>query len=179
MAIQQARRDLGVIITGHSMGGAMASFCALDLSVNFGFKNIEVFTFGQPRVGNFAFSVYYNEYVPLTIRVTHAHDLVPHLPPYYPLVGQKTYHHFATEVWIFRVSIVRLVLEFERVCDSSGEDPSCSRSVAGNSIADHLNYFGVSLGTEENVLALQSSVTDSNSSQMLGFCRTAVQRQHF
>jgi len=74
----------------------MYRFCLLQ--VNFGFKNIEVFTFGQPRVGNFAFLVYCNEYVPLTIRVTHAHDLVLHLPPYYPLVGQKTYHHFATEV---------------------------------------------------------------------------------
>ena len=25
--------DLGIIVTGHSMGGAMASFCALDLRV--------------------------------------------------------------------------------------------------------------------------------------------------
>jgi putative lipase involved disintegration of autophagic bodies len=34
-AIQQARGDLGIIVTGHSMGGAMASFCALDLTVSF------------------------------------------------------------------------------------------------------------------------------------------------
>lgn len=33
-AILQARSDLSVIITGHSMGGAMATFCALDLSVS-------------------------------------------------------------------------------------------------------------------------------------------------
>lgn len=33
-AIQQGRSDLGVIVTGHSMGGAMATFCALDLSVS-------------------------------------------------------------------------------------------------------------------------------------------------
>lgn len=25
--------DIGIIVTGHSMGGAMASFCALDLRV--------------------------------------------------------------------------------------------------------------------------------------------------
>ncbi|KAG0616241.1 hypothetical protein M758_5G101200 [Ceratodon purpureus] len=184
--ILQARSDLGVMITGHSMGGAMATFCALDLSANYGFKNVEVITFGQPRVGNQAFSVYYNEHVPLTIRVTHAHDVVPHLPPYYPfsqLVGEKTYHHFATEVWIFRVSIGRLQLEFERVCDGSGddigEDPSCSRSVAGNSIADHLNYYGVFLSTEDDVLGLQNSSTGTNTSQMLGFCKTSVPLQRF
>ena len=32
--ILQARSDLGVMITGHSMGGAMATFCALGLSVS-------------------------------------------------------------------------------------------------------------------------------------------------
>jgi hypothetical protein len=166
--IQQVRPELSVIVTGHSMGGAMATFCALDLSANYGFKDIEVFTFGQPRVGNHAFSIYYNEFVPLTTRVTHAHDLVPHLPPYYPILGEKTYHHFATEVWIYRISIGRLQLEFEQVCDISGEDPSCSRSVTGNSIADHLNYYGVALSTEADL----HQPGDLNSSQMLGFCQT-------
>ena len=32
--ILRARSDLSVILTGHSMGGAMATFCALDLSVS-------------------------------------------------------------------------------------------------------------------------------------------------
>lgn len=32
-SIQQDRSELGVTITGHSMGGAMAAFCALDLTV--------------------------------------------------------------------------------------------------------------------------------------------------
>jgi len=38
--------------------------------------------------------------------------------------------HLLLQVWIFRVSIGRLQMEFERVCDSSGEDPSCSRSIS-------------------------------------------------
>ncbi len=65
---------------------------------NYGVKNIQVFTFGQPRIGNPAFAAYYSENVPLTIRVTHSHDVVPHLPPYYLIMGEKTYRHFATEV---------------------------------------------------------------------------------
>ena len=36
-AVQEARElygDIPVMVTGHSMGGAMASFCALDLTVS-------------------------------------------------------------------------------------------------------------------------------------------------
>jgi putative lipase involved disintegration of autophagic bodies len=36
-AVHKAREsygDISVIVTGHSMGGAMASFCALDLAVS-------------------------------------------------------------------------------------------------------------------------------------------------
>jgi predicted alpha/beta-hydrolase family hydrolase len=32
--VQRERNDLRILVTGHSMGGAMASFCALDLTVN-------------------------------------------------------------------------------------------------------------------------------------------------
>jgi len=48
------------------------------------------------------------------------------------------------------------------------------RSVTGNSIADHLNYYGVYLRSEDDLLALQNSFTDFNTSQMLGFCKTSV-----
>lgn len=36
-AVRKARKlygDISIIVTGHSMGGAMASFCALDLAVS-------------------------------------------------------------------------------------------------------------------------------------------------
>ncbi|KAL2610731.1 hypothetical protein R1flu_029304 [Riccia fluitans] len=144
-AILATRDDLGTIVTGHSMGGAMASLCALDLAANFGLKDLKVITFGQPRIGNSIFAAAYYALVPNTVRMTHSHDIVPHLPPYYTLLGEKTYHHFATEVWIFKIQVGRLQYEFEEICDSSGEDPDCSRSVTGNSITDHLQYLGVYL----------------------------------
>lgn len=55
-------------------------------------------TFGQPRIGNAAFASLYTKLVPNTIRVTNDHDIVPHLPPYYYYLPQKTYHHFPREV---------------------------------------------------------------------------------
>ncbi|WCJ23542.1 alpha/beta-Hydrolases superfamily protein [Euphorbia peplus] len=137
--------ELGIMVTGHSMGGAMAAFCGLDLTVNLGAKNVQVITFGQPRIGNSVFASYYIRLVPHTFRITHDHDIVPHLPPYYTYFPTKTYHHFPREVWLYNLGVGSLVYTVEKVCDGSGEDPECSRSVSGNSIADHLIYFGVAL----------------------------------
>ncbi|KAH6768578.1 alpha/beta-Hydrolases superfamily protein [Perilla frutescens var. frutescens] len=136
--------DINVFITGHSMGGAMASFCGLDLCLSLGEQNVQVVTFGQPRIGNSVFSSYYSQVVPNTIRVTNGHDIVPHLPPYYHHFPQKTYHHFPREVWLYNYDGSMV----ERVCDGSGEDPTCSRSVGGRSISDHLTYYGVHLGCD-------------------------------
>lgn len=153
-AIERAKGLYGnieIMITGHSMGGAMAAFCGLDLVVNYKIHNVQVMTFGQPRIGNTAFSSRYSKLVPNTIRVTNKHDIVPHLPPYYPHLTQKTYHHFPREVWLYDSGFGSLIYPVEKVCDDSGEDPDCSRSVVGSSIWDHLEYYGVELGdrTEE------------------------------
>ncbi|WMV34279.1 hypothetical protein MTR67_027664 [Solanum verrucosum] len=152
-AVESAKEqygDIPIMVTGHSMGGAMAAFCGLDLTVNYGSRNVSVMTFGQPRIGNAAFASYYSKWVPNTIRVTHEHDIVPHLPPYYYYFSQKTYHHFPREVWLHNLGFGLLSYTVEKVCDDSGEDPSCSRSVAGRSIKDHLTYYGVRLGGEES-----------------------------
>lgn len=150
-AVKRAREiygELDIMVTGHSMGGAMASFCGLDLKVNHEAKNVQVMTFGQPRIGNAVFSSYYSKLVPNTIRVVNDHDIVPHLPPYYSYFPQKTYHHFPREVWLYNIGLGSLVYKAEKICDNSGEDADCSRSVTGNSISDHLNYYGVELMCE-------------------------------
>ncbi|KAJ8748918.1 hypothetical protein K2173_013353 [Erythroxylum novogranatense] len=150
-AIKRAKEyfgELDIMVTGHSMGGAMAAFCGIDLVVNHEAKNVEVLTFGQPRIGNAVFSSYYCELVPNAIRVTNDHDIVPHLPPYFHHFPQKTYHHFPREVWLYNIGVGSLVYKVEKICDGSGEDPNCSRSVLGNSIADHLVYFGAKMMCE-------------------------------
>lgn len=150
-AIERAKKlygDMDIMVTGHSMGGAMASFCALDLRVNHKARNVQLVTFGQPRIGNANFATYYSELLPNAIRVTNQHDIVPHLPPYYYHFPQKTYHHFPREVWIYNIGLGSLVYTVEKICDGSGEDPTCSRSVTGNSVADHIVYYGVELHAE-------------------------------
>ncbi|KAF3330277.1 lipase-like protein [Carex littledalei] len=136
--------NISIIVTGHSMGGALASFCALDLAVNCGEKDVQLMTFGQPRIGNAVFATCFNERIPKAIRLTHQNDIVPHMPPYYSYFPTKTYHHFSREVWLHKEGIGKDEL-VEKICDDSGEDPTCSRSVYGNSISDHLEYYGFEL----------------------------------
>ncbi|XP_066380262.1 lipase-like isoform X2 [Miscanthus floridulus] len=132
-AVRKARKLHGhsnIIVTGHSMGGAIASFCALDLAMSFGSNNVHLMTFGQPRVGNAAFASYFAKYVTNTIRMTHERDIVPHLPPYFFFLPQLTYKHFPREVWEHEVDGNTTY----QVCDGSGEDPNCCRIVLGRSV---------------------------------------------
>lgn len=148
-AVQSARLEnpnLGVAVTGHSLGAALACLCALDLTVNVGIPDVNVMTFGQPRIGNKNFALFFDRSVPRSIRMTHGHDAVVHLPPSGAAGGLYDYYHTATEVWIYSVGPSKTRrYEIEQICDSSGEDPNCSRSVPGNSISDHLQYLGVPL----------------------------------
>ena len=75
-------------ITGHSLGGALANLCGLDLQYNFGLA-IQVYTFGAPKVGNDAFVESYNRRVPESWRVVHGWDIVAKLPRWW----QGRYKH--------------------------------------------------------------------------------------
>jgi predicted lipase len=69
----------GIIVTGHSLGGALATLCAVDLQFNFEFP-IGVVTFGSPRVGNKSFAVSFNRRLPDSIRFVHKNDMVCKVP---------------------------------------------------------------------------------------------------
>eukprot|EP00117_Sycon_ciliatum_P048302 scpid49036/ scgid34404/ Lipase; Triacylglycerol lipase len=77
-----------VYVTGHSMGGALGVFAALDLRVNRG-MDVIMMSFGAPRVGDECFAAYYGRHVTKSIRVAHSLDPVTLLPPT-PVLG---YYH--------------------------------------------------------------------------------------
>ncbi|MEM8612040.1 MAG: lipase family protein [Cyanobacteria bacterium P01_H01_bin.105] len=69
------------IVTGHSLGGALAKLCAVDLQYNFSPKiSVEVYAFGSSRVGNKAFAKSYNRRVPNSWRFVNGNDVVSGLP---------------------------------------------------------------------------------------------------
>jgi predicted lipase len=70
-----------VTVTGHSLGGALATLCAVDVQYNFSSQfAIDIYTFGAPRVGNQGFRESFNRRVPASYRFVFGMDLVPALP---------------------------------------------------------------------------------------------------
>lgn len=70
-----------VTTTGHSLGGALATLCAVDVQYNFSDKvTIDVYTYGAPKVGNDGFRDSFNRRVPNSYRFVHGMDIVPELP---------------------------------------------------------------------------------------------------
>ncbi|GAB0490403.1 hypothetical protein MMPV_001640 [Pyropia vietnamensis] len=71
-----------VMVTGHSLGGALATLCAFDCRVQLGMSELDVtvITFGSPRVGNRAFTRRFLAAVPVCFRIMNHSDGVTNVP---------------------------------------------------------------------------------------------------
>ena len=70
-----------IMVTGHSLGGALGNLFALDISFRVLGAEIVCYTLGGPKPGNEAFAKLYNNKVPNTFRIVNGSDGVPKLPP--------------------------------------------------------------------------------------------------
>lgn len=96
-AVEKAPQP-NLIITGHSLGGALATIAALDLQYNITSQReqaIRVRTFGAPRVGNGALAESYNRRVPDTTRFVFGWDIVTRVPRLW-----QGYRHVGQEVML-------------------------------------------------------------------------------
>ncbi|KAH3742898.1 lipase family protein [Pelomyxa schiedti] len=122
-----------VLITGHSLGAAISGFATVHLR-NLLSADIEVVmkNFGMPRIGDSDFAFQFTTLLPTSWRMVHMHDIVPHEPLH------VRFHHVPTEIWEYDVGQYK-------ICDLTGEDPTCSDSVPPLewSNADHMVYMDV------------------------------------
>lgn len=93
-----------LIVTGHSLGGALAILCAYFLKRE-GYNVVECITFGQPRVGNWEFMKSYEKLKIPTIRFVHGYDIVPTIP-------RLLYFHVGQVVPIFDGKILEKQMGF-------------------------------------------------------------------
>ncbi|HYF37424.1 MAG TPA: lipase family protein, partial [Prosthecobacter sp.] len=90
-----ARDDKPVWLTGHSLGGALATLAAYHHQ-----KKIHgLYTFGSPRVGNAGFVKSLSEGLTNIWRFVHHRDVIPALPPEGP-PGTRRYVHAGRAKWI-------------------------------------------------------------------------------
>lgn len=100
--------DAHLLVTGSSLGSALATIAALELELVFR-KQTELHSFGCPRVGNSQYASFLSQNIANRIRVVHNRDIVPHIP--FLAMG---YHHYAYEV------LFDEAMKNYQVCDSSG-----------------------------------------------------------
>ncbi|KAL6767805.1 hypothetical protein ACKKBF_B36685 [Auxenochlorella protothecoides x Auxenochlorella symbiontica] len=79
-AVQRAARagagPVRVLVTGHSLGGALGMLCAYDVARAHPGLDVSCYTFGTPRVGNRAFADLYGGLVPDTWHVVNGDDTI-------------------------------------------------------------------------------------------------------
>ncbi|KAI5072460.1 hypothetical protein GOP47_0012566 [Adiantum capillus-veneris] len=109
-----------VYVTGHSLGGALATLAALELSTSRLSRehriNITMYNFGSPRVGNKRFADQYNEIVKDSWRVVNHLDIIPTVPR---LMG---YCHVATPIYLTAGDVQDATVNLELVQDGYNGD---------------------------------------------------------
>jgi hypothetical protein len=77
-----------VIFVGHSLGGALATLAAASTKARYPQLFVECITFGSPRVGNVAFSAFFDTIMNRSVRCVNANDKVTKNPSlFYSHVG--------------------------------------------------------------------------------------------
>ena len=137
-------------VTGHSLGGAMASLASAWLSYyNIASREkIISYTFGMPRVGNYKYALEHDRLVGNSWRVVNYDDAVPHFPGVYvvPNMLFGPYHH-GVEAFYSKPAIS--VYSEHRECHGqrNNEDRTCSLTKTTRSFERHKNYFSIPVGT--------------------------------
>lgn len=120
-----------VIVTGHSLGAAVAQLIGMELSA-VDIKN-QVYNFGQPRVGDKKYANFVNVISEELVRFTHDKDMVPHVPP-----REMGYLHSCREVFEDKSGFLK-----ECSLDDC-EDPKCADQykLYETNTDDHSIYLG-------------------------------------
>lgn len=145
-----AHAGYSLTVTGHSMGGSLASLGAAALKGQG--MSLITYTYGQPRTGNQAYADHIDSEFPVSatgtptmFRVTHANDGVPQIPS-----QDDGYRHHTTEFW----QSDDPASEANTFQCTGQEPPDCNQSELGLGIGNgglginlaHLEYFGISIG---------------------------------
>lgn len=132
-----------VIITGHSLGGAVASIAAAELVFDNVIDNevTTLYTFGMPRPGNREYAISHDKYISKSWRVVHFRDAVAMIPTKTVFEGSP-YHHQREIFYGEDISMFSDYIEcFEY------EDKECRVVASIYSIDYHKTYYGINVGS--------------------------------
>ncbi|KAI6021556.1 Alpha/Beta hydrolase protein [Pisolithus microcarpus] len=134
-----------VVMTGHSLGGAIASIASIAIRHTYSATTVRLYTIGQPRTGDPAYAALVEKVVGKEniYRGVHSIDGVPTMVP-----TSLGYQHHATEYWQFTELPAP---EHVKRCRGS-EDPEGSKSIPSSGINPaHWIYFGQPIASDPSV----------------------------
>ncbi|WP_110113574.1 lipase family protein [Bacillus sp. CGMCC 1.16541] len=122
-------------ITGHSLGGALATLHALDVSVNGPFQQVTMYNYGSPRVGDPTFVTSYCLHVRESKRFANTEDVVTEVPPpvfRYPFTSKTWYYEHVPAAISFTIQTGSITNNhmaemYETGINSLADNPCLSR----------------------------------------------------
>jgi hypothetical protein len=131
-----------VVVTGHSYGASCGQLLAMELE-KVGI-NVEVYDFGQPRVGNEMYADFVNTQILSHWRFVHNKDTVPHVPP----SEGMDYLHSCREIF------EDVNGNLKKCSEINCEDPTCSGQykLSETNTEDHSYYLGHRVSCEASTI---------------------------
>ena len=129
--IEKKYKFTKIIVTGHSLGAAVAQLIGMELEREH--YPVTIYNFGQPRTGDIVYAKFVNTIISNVWRFTHDKDMVPHVPP----ITELNYYHSCREVFEDASGGLR------ECSKTNGEDPTCTDqySLIHTSVSDHNTYL--------------------------------------
>uniref|UniRef100_A0A0N5ASJ4 Lipase_3 domain-containing protein n=1 Tax=Syphacia muris TaxID=451379 RepID=A0A0N5ASJ4_9BILA len=138
-----------VWVTGHSLGGSLASITALYLANKtvFPADRIRLVTFGEPRTGNLAFAKAVEDSLKFRFRVVHRDDVITNIPAAMDPNSMLITASIAERQPHFYRYLVHYNNDMKpeddfTVCRYS-EDHVCRNLATATNAMDHVSYFGI------------------------------------
>lgn len=140
-----------VLLTGHSLGGALAAIAAARLVAEEGIEVAGLYTFGQPEIGNTDFVEQINDSIPAYFRVVHGQDDAVDLPPNVQVLMTIgiSYEHGGQEIYLD--SGGRHHLGGVNFPDS-GRDVWCASEIHHHKMIGYLKYLSLLKSNSEQTL---------------------------
>jgi hypothetical protein len=131
--------DYDIVFTGGSLGGAVATVAGANLRAA-GY-DIDIYSYGSPRIGNDVLSEFIQQQPGNIYRVTHNQDPVPRLPP---TALFNRYRHISPEYWLNGrpQDVDHWPVENIKICEGGWSRECIANPSNGWNLADHQSYFG-------------------------------------
>ncbi|KAF3770910.1 alpha/beta-hydrolase [Cryphonectria parasitica EP155] len=155
--------DYTLVITGHSLGAAVATLAGVQFRID-GYP-CDIYTVGSPRIGNLAWAEFVTAQDGAEYRATHYDDPVPRLPPI--VLG---YYHTSPEFWLAAgpATNIDYTIDGIDVCVGNA-NTSCNAGTTGFDADAHEYYFQyMGCGDESNGIDMRKrNITDAELAQKL------------